>query len=287
MIMNRYFIIVGTVFISFILWESKILFPLKMLAVLIHEFWHSLIAIFFNVDWVQFHIYADESGKTIVKGNLPLINFIIVTSSGYIGTSFTACLFLRNFLKKELEDFYFFLFCFILFIISFVLVPSGSLTFFISFIWSIGLIVFYFFNKEIAFSIFTGIQSFILFYSFYDLLDFSKNPFQSDIGILYYFLYNRGIYKGNINQFIYFISFIWIVIILYIFYKFIISLIFEHESKDNAEPITQEINPEQDKENSLIENINSSATNTNELKENTNIKIPDEEEIEKIYKNNI
>ncbi|GIX42738.1 MAG: hypothetical protein KatS3mg129_2471 [Leptospiraceae bacterium] len=282
----RFWIILLTFFLSFVFWESSFLFPFKMLAVLIHELWHSLMAMFFNVDWIQFHIFEDESAKTMIKGDLPFFGFILTASSGYIGTVLTASLFLRNFLKQELEDLYYFIFCLLLLIISFVFIPFGTLAFQISFLWSIGLFILYFINKNIAFLCFTSIQSFILFYSFYDLLDFSKNPFQSDIGILYYFFKSKNINLGESVDFIYFISFIWISIILYIFYKFILSLLLEEESTEFSHSDTEKLH------NLETQNTNGIPTENTNIEEQKIIthstienQIPTDEKIEKLLKN--
>lgn len=229
--MSHYLIIIITFLFSAILWETSFLYPLKMLAVLIHEFWHSLVALPFNVDWIQFHIFENEAGKTILRGNVPILGFILIASAGYIGTVFTASLFLRSLIKKELYEVYYLLFCGILFIISFVLTSPTSLTFYISFLWSIFLIFLYFFKKQFAIYVFSMVQSFILFYSFYDLLDFSRDPARSDIGILYQFLKYKQLYHGDIKQFTYIVSTIWIIIIIMIFYKFILSLMFDEEIK--------------------------------------------------------
>ncbi len=227
----KLWIVLVTFFFSLILWESPFLFPFKMLAVLIHELWHSILAMFFNVDWIQFHIYSDESGKTLIKGNLPFLGFILTASAGYIGSVVTASLFLRASLKQELQDWYYLIFAALLLIVSFIFAKVGTLTFQIAFLWSIVLILLYFLNKNLAFSLFIAIQSFILFYSFYDLLDFSKKPNESDIGILYNFLKSKNLSIGEEKSFIYTIASIWISLIVYIFYKLVLRSIFEEATQ--------------------------------------------------------
>jgi len=270
----KLWIVLVTFFLSLILWESPFLFPFKMLAVLIHELWHSFIAMFFNVDWIQFHIYSDESGKTLIKGNLPFLGFILTASAGYIGSVVTASLFLRASLKQELQDWYYLIFASLLLIVSFVFAKVGTLTFLIAFLWSIVLIILYFLNKKLAFSLFIAIQSFILFYSFYDLLDFSKKPFESDIGILYNFLKSKNISLGEEKSFVYTIASIWISLIIYIFYKLVIHSIFE----EATESIPEDSTP-----NETIMDITNSPTEPQEIPLPKDL--PTDEEINKLINN--
>ena len=270
----KLWIVLVTFFLSLIFWETPFLFPFKMLAVLIHELWHSIIAMFFNVDWIQFHVYSDESGKTLIKGNLPFLGFILTASAGYIGSVVTASLFLRASLKQELQDWYYLIFAALLLIVSFVFAKVGTLTFQIAFLWSIVLIILYLLNKKLAFSLFIAIQSFILFYSFYDLLDFSKKPYESDIGILYNFLKSKNVYVGEQNSFVYTIALIWIFLIIYIFYKLVLHSIFEETTEsapENSTPMEQNIN-----------NINSQP-----VPEETSLPkdLPTDEEINKLINN--
>ncbi len=220
---------------SFVFWESIFLFPFKMLSVLIHELWHSLVSVFFNVDWVEFHIEKNEIGKTIVKGSMPIFGFVLTALAGYIGTLLTGSLFLRLIIQKNLEDLIFFVFCGILFLISFILVRIPSLGFYVSFGWFFVLIIIYFLNQKFAMITFSIIQSFLIFYSFYDLLDFSKNPYKSDIGILYQFLQKQNISFATFETFFYVVSSLIVFLNIYIFYKLILSLAFTQIKLETSE----------------------------------------------------
>lgn len=243
-----------TFFFSFLFWESSFLFPLKMLSILVHEFWHSLIGIFFNVNGVEFHIYQNETGKTIMDGSIPTIGFILTAVAGYIGTTFTGSFFLNFILKDNLKELIFFIFCSLLFLISFILVSIPSLGFFISIGWFFFLIIAYFLKKEISFIVFSIIQSFLIFYGFYDLFDFSNAPYSSDLGILYQYLEKKRYYNGDFKNFIYFSSFLIVSINLYIFYKFILSLIFNDLMQKENNEFSQE-NLEKNQEVQIPENL--------------------------------
>jgi hypothetical protein len=275
--MNRLWIILLTFFFSLVFWESPFLFPLKMLSVLIHELWHSLIAMFFNVDWIQFHIFEDESAKTMVKGNISPIGFILTTSAGYIGTVLTASVFLRAFIIQELEELYYFIFTILLLIVSFVFIPLGTLAFKIAFLFSIGMILLYFFNKNLSYYMFTIILSFILFYSVYDLLDFSKNPYKSDVGILYYFLNSKKIYHGDPKNFVSAISIFWSSIHFYLIYKIILYPLY---SKNEVK-----LDFEQQKEDITIPENNENITKITDNQQNNEVKLSKKQEIDFFYNN--
>lgn len=252
-----------TFFLSFLFWESSFLFPLKMISILIHEFWHSLVGIFFNVNGVEFHIYQNETGKTIINGSISSFGFILTAIAGYIGTTFTGSFFLNFFLKENLKELIFFIFCSLLFLISFILVSIPSLGFYTSLGWFFLLIITYFFKKEISYIIFVIIQSFLIFYGFYDLFDFSNNPYSSDLGILYQYLEKKGYYNGDFKNFIYFSSFIIVSINVYIFYKFILSSIFynlipqeKDEFKKESLEQSQEIQTPENFDSAIRKEIN-------------------------------
>lgn len=255
--MSFYWIVSVTFLISFLFWESTFLFPMKMLSVLVHELWHSLLAMFFNVEWIQFHIYKNETGRTMIKGTMPLFGFIVTALAGYIGTLFTGSFFLRLIVQKQLQDLIFFIFCGILFLISFALVPMHSLGFYVGLGWFLGLILLYLINKNLAIHLFSIIQSFFIFYSFYDLLDFSKSPYESDIGILYQYLHKQKYYEGKFEPFLYVISFMIISLNIYIFYKLILFLVFSDSTNSQKTLSTNEnsIHPQDPsiKENSYVE----------------------------------
>ncbi|MFN3604889.1 MAG: M50 family metallopeptidase [Leptonema sp. (in: bacteria)] len=254
--MSYYWIVLFTFLISFFLWESIFLFPLKMIAVLIHELWHSLVAIFFNIERVEFHIFPDETGKTILKGSVPLFGFVLISIAGYIGTLFTGSFFLRFFLQENLEDLVFFLFSMMLLVISFVLPPIFSLGFYVSLGWALLFGITYILNKKISKILFTILLSFLIFYSFYDLFDFSKNPYQSDLGILYKYLQKNNYYSGDFKKFLFFSSLFIVLVNIYIFYKLILSLIFTNITKEETLNHTQ---------NNLQENIQEQNQNSKTL----------------------
>ncbi|MFN7015495.1 MAG: hypothetical protein ACK4ON_14615, partial [Bacteroidia bacterium] len=108
------------------------------------------------------------------------------------------------------------------------------------------LIILYFLNQKFSVIVFSIIQSFLIFYSFYDLLDFSKNPYESDIGILYQFLQKKNISFGTFETFLYLVSFLIVSLNIYIFYKLIVSIAFTQKELEisDSTPIQDSIESE-------------------------------------------
>lgn len=70
------------IFIAFILWDTFIIYPIKLLVVLFHEISHGLAAILSGGKVVALDIGLDLSGICTIEGG----NSIIIASSGYLGS---------------------------------------------------------------------------------------------------------------------------------------------------------------------------------------------------------
>ena len=96
---GRYFVILALVVA---LWNTKVIKPLKIFAVFLHELGHSLMAVIFGNGIQGFRINLDESGYAITMPKNELSAFIIA-NGGYLGSVFFALLILKlknTFVKK-------------------------------------------------------------------------------------------------------------------------------------------------------------------------------------------
>lgn len=70
------------IFFSFILWDTFIIYPIKLIVVLLHEISHGLVAILSGGKVVSLDIGLDLSGICTIEGG----NGILIASSGYLGS---------------------------------------------------------------------------------------------------------------------------------------------------------------------------------------------------------
>lgn len=69
-------------FVSFIFWNSVIIYPIKLFVVLLHEISHGLAAIFSGGRVVSISIDLQLGGETSIEGG----NAFIIASAGYLGS---------------------------------------------------------------------------------------------------------------------------------------------------------------------------------------------------------
>lgn len=98
---GRYFLILALVVV---LWNTKVIKPLKILAVFLHELGHSLMAVIFGSGIRGFRINLDESGYALT---LPKNGFsaFMIANGGYLGSVLFALLILwlkRTSVKKSI-----------------------------------------------------------------------------------------------------------------------------------------------------------------------------------------
>lgn len=72
----------GLFVLSFILWETWLVYPIKLLTVLFHELSHGLAAIATGGVVARIEVYANEGGVCWTAGG----NRILVLSAGYLGS---------------------------------------------------------------------------------------------------------------------------------------------------------------------------------------------------------
>ncbi|HEX9060008.1 MAG TPA: M50 family metallopeptidase, partial [Clostridia bacterium] len=88
---GRYILILVGVMI---LWNSFVIWPLKIFTVVLHELGHALMAVIFGHGIQGIEVYFNESGHTIVKSGGWLSDFFI-TNGGYLGSLVFALIILK------------------------------------------------------------------------------------------------------------------------------------------------------------------------------------------------
>jgi hypothetical protein len=74
---------------AFLLWESPLLFPLKIFVVLLHEISHGLAAVLTGGSIVSIHLSADQGGMCVTRGG----SRFVTLSAGYLGSLLFGALF--------------------------------------------------------------------------------------------------------------------------------------------------------------------------------------------------
>lgn len=79
------FVILFTLLIiSFFLWDTNFIYPIKLCVVLLHELSHAFAAIISGGNIVEMSIGFDLGGKCVIEGG----NTMLIASSGYLGSLF-------------------------------------------------------------------------------------------------------------------------------------------------------------------------------------------------------
>lgn len=76
------FLLLSITFLSFIFWETPLVYPIKIFVILLHEINHAAAAIITGGSVKTINLNLNFSGQTITKGG----NLIIIAMSGYIGS---------------------------------------------------------------------------------------------------------------------------------------------------------------------------------------------------------
>src|SRR5512135_3589831 len=75
--------ILAALFIAvWILWETPVVYPVKIFVVCLHELGHAVAALLTGGQVVSIQIFPEEGGLTLTRGGWPFI----ITSAGYLGS---------------------------------------------------------------------------------------------------------------------------------------------------------------------------------------------------------
>ncbi len=93
-------ILLSIAIISFLLWDTIILFPIKLFVVFLHEVSHAVAAIITGGSVIKMDVGLDLSGKCELTGG----NTFVIASAGYLGSFlFGAFLFYSAYSKKYIN----------------------------------------------------------------------------------------------------------------------------------------------------------------------------------------
>lgn len=90
-------ILASVVFFTILLWDSIVIFPIKIFTVLMHEVFHGLAAFFSGGKIVSIEVNAMLGGECITEGGIAFV----ITSAGYLGSLLIgSLLFISGYDKK-------------------------------------------------------------------------------------------------------------------------------------------------------------------------------------------
>ncbi len=85
----KYLFISTISILSFLLWDTYLVYPIKLFVVLLHELSHAFVAIITGGEVIETSIGYDLSGKAISEGG----NAFLIASAGYLGSLIFGALF--------------------------------------------------------------------------------------------------------------------------------------------------------------------------------------------------
>lgn len=234
---------IGTGLLVTVLWESPSLYPVKVLAVLVHEIWHAIVAMLSGAMVDRIILHPDEGGETLVRGMKGGIGFILTVSAGYLGTTFTGALFINRGVIGNLSRPLLALFSATLIYFSYLFTDPGSIAFYTGMGWGILLLIPLFSGLLPVSYALTILGTLFVWYSFYDTFDFTEDVHRTDAGILANYFVNH--YNGVIPNFMRrglanSISALWVIIMVIMVYSILRYVI-------NARAFSDHENPEEQK----------------------------------------
>ncbi|MBW7859094.1 MAG: M50 family metallopeptidase, partial [Leptonema sp. (in: Bacteria)] len=148
--MRRYYLIALSFLVLAFGWDSLLIKPGRLLAVLVHEFCHGIAAMAGGVQLDLIQIHSNEAGETLVTGKLGFLSFLIAVSAGYLGTAATGASLLWSGLRHSYERTSLAIFILLIFYMSFVFTEPGSTAYLTGLLSSLLLIVLLFLGIEPA-----------------------------------------------------------------------------------------------------------------------------------------
>jgi hypothetical protein len=230
-------IIIGGLFLFF--WDNPYLLPLKLFVVLIHEICHALTALIFGGDVKSIVLHLDESGFTKAETTLDS-SFILMVSSGYIGSTFIGGFLLNRGLKGKWVFGSLFTLGLLTLTLSlkFVLTELNNVTImesaFLSAVfgicWGLFFLISANFGKQIGRTILIFVGTLSSIYCLYDFGDFVRGVENTDAGILASYLLQRPFpkygesgydFSDSVVILAYMVAVIWVLITLTILFLMI------------------------------------------------------------------
>lgn len=250
-------IMLGTGIVLTLFWNLPLFYPVKLFAVLIHEMWHGLASLAVGAHLEKVILYGDESGETLVSELKEHWQFIISVSAGYQGTLITGSILLNRSLLGRGEKFTLGVFAGLLLYMSLLFTDPGSPAFLTGLIASIFFFSMLLFETRVTGLVMLLTGTLLVWYSFFDTLDFTTKVTRTDAGILASYLVNRGVVSGDsgsIETMAGLISFVWTGMLIGMLYLLMKPVwvasppVFVDGSQDPTPEMDQEFSPEFDPE---------------------------------------
>ena len=208
-------------------WDSSLLRPVKLLVVLVHEMWHGLLSLAAGVRLDTIEVHWNESGKTMVTGEFTTAGFISAVSAGYIGCALTGAILLRQALVGRLERVSLILFAVLLIYFSWLFTSPLQTAFYTGIGYGLAFLLVAALGERPARGALTAIGVFFLFYSLFDLFDFTRDVDSTDAAILASYLGSGALEEGTVGFTAVTISLIWTGVILTLAYLTLVPAVRE------------------------------------------------------------
>jgi hypothetical protein len=174
----------GTAVLLTVFWDTSFIIPFKYLVVLVHEMFHGLSSMAFGARIQQILIHTGESGETLVTGLRGATAVTISVSAGYIGSALAGAILLRRGLFETFERTTLAIFGGVVLYMTLLFTHGGSLAFTTGLGWSLCLLFCAALGSQYARNALIIVGTMFLWYSFFDLFDFTRDVKQTDAGIL-------------------------------------------------------------------------------------------------------
>lgn len=210
-----------------VLWDSQMILPFKLLVVLIHEMWHGLASLAFGARVERIVLHPGETGETLVTGLRGGWAVLFSVSAGYLGSALTGGVLLRRGLVESFERTALAVFAGVTLYMTALYCAPGSLAFTTGIGWALGLLFACALGERYARVAVLIVGTMFLWYSFFDLFDFTRDVKRTDAGILARFLKSKTDSSIGIAAFSAAISLVWTGIIMTMLYYLLGSIVIQ------------------------------------------------------------
>jgi hypothetical protein len=227
----RYVIFISLFFLILSIWDQQNLNLLKSMIVLVHEIGHASSALAMGVPVDSIHLHSNESGETQINGFLTTFSFLIIVSSGYIGTSLMSGLWLYQGFKGKYSKLTSFLTGLWILYVCLRYTAWGEEAQQAGIILGGVLSLVGLMSSSFSSIVLVGIGTFACAYSIYDLNDFYNGIQTTDAGILANYITNNT--TSTITHFVgYLVAVFWSLITVWIIMTALRASFSEDESLD-------------------------------------------------------
>ncbi len=198
-------------------WEHSFFLPIKYLCVFLHESCHGILSLVAGGMIKVIQVDANEGGETVVK-NLhfkPFIFFII--SAGYLGSAFLGALILRRGLQESYSRTTAMILACCLGYMTQLFTLESNLAYKVGMGWSVVIFLASLIGKGASKYLLLSLGTVFIWYSFFDLFDFTGGAQSTDAAILsQYIKSEQWFFLSQLEEknLISYISFFWSILVV-------------------------------------------------------------------------